>query len=50
MRNVQGHTELTSQEARGGGRGRHLLMMLIVSVLATTLLMSAFWILPSIGH
>lgn len=50
MKHVQGHVELTSEEARGGGRGRHLLVMLIVSGLAATLLMSAFWILPSISR
>ena len=48
MKHLQDHVELTSEEARGGGRGRHLLAMLIVS--AATLLMSAFWILPSIGR
>lgn len=44
MKRIDDHVELTSQEARGGGVGRRLLAMLIISGLAAIGLMSMFWI------
>lgn len=44
MKRVEEHAELSSEEARGGGVGRHLLAILIVSGLGAIGLMGAFWI------
>ena len=48
MDNAEGHVEVTPAEARGGGVGRHLFVMLVVSTVATAILMGAFWTLA--GH
>ena len=45
MDNTEGHVERTPAEARGGGIGRHLFIMLAVSTVAAAILMGAFWTL-----
>jgi predicted secreted protein len=43
------HIEVTPQEASGGRKGTHLLIMLAVSTLAAAIIMGAFWALTSVG-
>ena len=49
MNEGEDHTELTPVEARGGGVGRHVFVMLAVSTVAAALLMGAFWTLTSVN-
>jgi predicted secreted protein len=49
MKNVEEHVEVTPEEARGGGRGKHLLIMLVVSTAAAAIIMGAFWTLTSVS-
>jgi hypothetical protein len=49
MKHVQDHTELTPVEARGGGIGRQVFVMLVVSTVAAAILMGAFWTLTSVN-
>ncbi len=49
MKQVEDHAELTPVEARGGGVGRHVFVMLAVSTIAAAILMGAFWTLTSVN-
>lgn len=48
MDEAERHVEKTPTEARGGGVGRHLFVMLAVSTAAAAILLGAFWTLA--GH
>ena len=50
MHELDNHVEVSPTEARGGGVGRHLFMMLAVSGLAAVALLSGFWILANASH
>ncbi len=49
MKHVEGHNELTPVEARGGGVGHHVFVVLVISTLAAAILMGAFWTLTSVN-
>lgn len=49
MKHIGDHTEVTPEEARGGGKGTHLFVMLAVSTVAAAIIMGAFWTLTSVS-
>lgn len=48
MKQVGDHTEVTPTEARGGGKGTHLFVMLAISTVAACLIMGAIWSLSAV--
>ncbi|MDZ4778613.1 MAG: hypothetical protein SGJ23_17685 [Alphaproteobacteria bacterium] len=49
MKTVDDHVEVTPQEASGGRKGTHVLIILAVSTLAAAIILGAFWTLTSVS-
>lgn len=50
MRNVDGHVEVTEEEASGGVKNHGVRYVLAISLLLAIAVLSAMWIIPALSN